>query len=113
MVRAIAAGSTSLVASVHPDTVADLQTLYDRLVVVGLSVWLVRHDWGIAVAVASSAPGTAGGGTAVRLLADLDGDGFDWAETVPGVVRVGRGQDTSRWVELERWTIGEIGRAHV
>jgi hypothetical protein len=106
MAAAIAAGPTSLIASLHPDTVADLQTLYDRLTAAGLSIWLVRHKWGIAVAAASSGPGTAAAGTAMRVLTDLHGDGFDWAETGPGIVRAGRSSDTSRWVELERWTIG-------
>jgi Stealth protein CR2, conserved region 2/Stealth protein CR3, conserved region 3/Stealth protein CR4, conserved region 4/Stealth protein CR1, conserved region 1 len=105
MAAVIAAGATSLIASVHPDTAADLQTLYDRLAAAGLSIWLVRHKWGIAVATASSGPGTAAAGTVMRVLADLQGDGFDWAEAIPGVFRVGRSSDTSRWVELERWTI--------
>jgi hypothetical protein len=120
MATAIITGPTSLVASVHPDTVADLRVLYDRLAAAGLSIWLVRHKWGIAVAVAgsgsasagsasagsaSSGPGTAEAATVTRVLAELLGDGFDWAETVPGVVRVGRSSDTSRWVELERWIV--------
>jgi hypothetical protein len=107
MAVVIAAGATSLIASVHPDTAADLQTLYDRLAAAGLSIWLVRHKWGIAVAAANSGPGSAAAGTVMRVLAELHGDGFDWAETVPGIVRVGRSSDTNRWVELERWTIGE------
>jgi hypothetical protein len=106
MTVVIAAGPASLIASVHPETVADLQALHDRLAAAGLSVWLVRHTWGIAVAVASTDPGPAAAGGAVRVLAELRGDGFDWAETEPGVVRVGRGSDTSRWAELECWTIG-------
>ena len=106
MAAAIAAGPTSLIASVHPNTAADLQTLCDRLASAGLSVWLVRHKWGIAVAAASPGPGTAAADPTMRVLADLYGDGFDWAETVPGVLRVGRSSDTSRWVELELWTIG-------
>ncbi|MGH3290204.1 MAG: stealth conserved region 3 domain-containing protein [Trebonia sp.] len=106
MATAIAAGPTSLMASVHPDTVADLQTLYDRLAAAGLSIWLVRHMWGVAVAAASPGPATAAAGTVMRVLADLHGDGFDWAETVPGVIRVGRSRDTSRWVELEHWIVG-------
>ncbi|HEY3877873.1 MAG TPA: stealth family protein [Trebonia sp.] len=106
MAAAIAAGPKTLIASVHPGTVADLQTLYDRLVAAGLSIWLVRHTRGIAVATASSGPGTAAAGSAMRVLADLRADGFDWTETAPGLIRVGRGTDTSRWVELECWTVG-------
>jgi hypothetical protein len=106
MAAAIAAGPASLIASVHPDTVADLQALYDRLAAAGLSIWLVRHQWGIAVAAASSGPGTAAAGTVMRVLAGLHADGFDWAETVPGVVRAGRSSDTSRWADLECWTVG-------
>jgi Stealth protein CR2, conserved region 2/Stealth protein CR3, conserved region 3/Stealth protein CR4, conserved region 4 len=105
MAAAIAASPHSLVASVHPDTAADLQVLYDRLTAEGLSAWLVRHRWGIAVA-ASSGPGPAAAGAVMRVLAGLQCDGFHWAETVPGVVRVGRGGDASRWVELEHWTVG-------
>jgi Stealth protein CR2, conserved region 2/Stealth protein CR3, conserved region 3/Stealth protein CR4, conserved region 4 len=106
MAAVIAASATSLIASVHPETVADLRILSDRLVAAGLSIWLVRHKWGIAVAAANSGPGSATAGTAMRVLADLHGDGFDWAETVPGVVRVSRSSDPNRWVELECWTIG-------
>ena len=41
-----------------------------------------------------------------RLLADLRDDGFGWVETAPGIVRVGRSGDTSRWADLEHWNIG-------
>ena len=41
----------------------------------------------------------------MRGLADLRGDGLNWVETAPGIVRVGRSGDTGRWVELERWNI--------
>lgn len=99
-------GPKSLIASVHPETAADLRALYDRLAAAGLSTWLVRHKWGIAVAAATSGPGSAAEGTAMRVLADLHREGFYREETGPGVVRVGRSSDTSRWVELERWNIG-------
>ncbi len=91
---------------VHPDTAADLPVLHDRLVAAGLSVWLVRHKLGVAVAIASSDPGSAEADAVVtRVLADLRGDGFDWVKAAPGIVRVGRSGDTSRWVELERWNV--------
>ena len=81
------------IAPVHPDTAADLQALHDRLVTAGLSVWLVRHQWGVAVAIASSGPVAAvADAVLMRVLADLRGDGFDWAEAAPGIVRVGTKQ---------------------
>ena len=43
----------------------------------------------------------------VRVLADLRGDGFDWAE-VTWHLSVGRSSDTSLWVELEDWSIGAL-----
>ena len=92
---------------VHPETAADLQALHDRLVTAGLSVWLVRHQWGVAVAIASSDPDAAKADAELMgVLADLRSDGFDWAEAAPGIVRVGRSSDTSRWVEVEHWNIG-------
>ena len=91
--------------SVHPDTAADLQALHDRLATAGLSVWLVRHKWGLAVAIAGSGPRAAATDAMMRMLADLRGDGFDWAQAAPGIVRVGRSGDTGRWVELEYWRI--------
>jgi hypothetical protein len=95
------------IAPVHPETVADLQTLHDRLVTAGLSVWLVRHQRGVAIAIASSGPVAAEAPPAfMPVLADLRGDGFDWAQAAPGIVSVGRSGDTSRWVELEQWNIG-------
>jgi hypothetical protein len=103
MAVAIAAGPASLIASVHPETVADLHILCDRLAAAGLSIWLVRHTWGIAVAAAGS--GAASAAAMMGVLAEMNADGFDWSETVPGVVRVGRSSDTTRWVELERWTV--------
>jgi hypothetical protein len=107
MATAIAARPMNLVAPAHPDTAADLQVLHDRLATAGLAIWLVRHKWGVAVAVANAGPGTAAADTAMwGVLADLRGDGFGWAETAPGIVRVGRSDDTSWWVELERWNIG-------
>lgn len=106
MVTTVAVRPMRLITPVHPDTVADLQALHDRLVTAGLSVWLVRHKWGVAVAIASSGPGGAAVGDAVMpVLADLRGDGFDWAKAAPGIVRVGRSSDTGRWVELEHWDI--------
>jgi hypothetical protein len=86
---------------------ADLQALHDRLITAGLSVWLVRHQRGVAVAIASSGPVAAvADAVLMRVLADLRGDGFDWAEAAPGIIRVGRSSDTSKWVELEHWNIG-------
>ena len=105
MLNTVAARPVRLATSVHPDSVADLQALGDRLATAGLSNWLVRHKWGVAVAIASPVPGTAVADAVLRVLADLRGDGFDWVETAPGIVRLGRGNDTSRWVELEQWNI--------
>src|SRR3984957_734955 len=107
MLSTVAVRPMRPIASVHPDTAADLQALHDRLVTAGLSLWLVRHKWGVAVAIASSDPDT-GSAEAVfmRGLAGLRGDGFDWAEAAPGIVRVGRSGDTSKWVELEHWNVG-------
>jgi hypothetical protein len=96
----------SLVSFVHPDTMADLQAMHDLLAAAGLSFWLVRHTWGVAVAVAEPGPGTAAADTAMRGLAALRGDGLNGMETAPGIVRVGRSADTGRWVEVERWNIG-------
>jgi hypothetical protein len=93
-------------APVHPETTADLRVLHDRLTAAGLSVWLVRHQWGVAVAVAIADPGAAAADAMVtRVLAGLHGDGFDWAQAAPGIVRVGRSSDAGRWVELEQWDI--------
>ena len=105
MVTTVAVRPMRLTTPVHPDTVADLQALHDRLVTAGLSVWLVRHKWGVAVAIASSDPGAAVGDAVMPVLADLRGDGFDWAKAASGIVRVGRSSDTARWVELEHWNI--------
>ena len=103
MVSTVAVRPLRPIAPVHPDTAADLQALHDRLVTAGLSTWLVRHQRGVAVAIASSDPAAAkADAVLMRVLADLRGDGFDWAEAAPGVVRVGRSGDTSRWVELEQ-----------
>ena len=98
-----------LVPFVHPDTVADLQTMHDLLAVAGLSFWLVRHTWGVAIAVAESGPGTAAADTAMRGLAALRGEGLNGMEAAPGIIHVGRSTDTSRWVEVERWNIGARG----
>ncbi len=106
MVPTVAVRPVRLTMPVHPDTAADLQALHGRLTAAGLSVWLVRHQWGVAVAIASSGPGAAVTDVVMRLLADLRGDGFDWAKAAPGIVRVGRSSDTGRWVELEHWNIG-------
>jgi hypothetical protein len=106
MVATVAARPGRLAMSVHPDTAADLQALHDRLATAGLSAWLVRHQRRVAVAIASSLPGTAVADAVLRMLADLRGDGFHWAQAASGIVRVGRSGDTSRWVELERWNIG-------
>ena len=105
MLNTVVARPVRLATSVHPDSVADLQALGDRLATAGLSSWLVRHKWGVAVAIASPVPGTAVADAVLRVLADLRGDGFDWAEAAPGIVRLGRSSDTSRWVELEHWNI--------
>jgi hypothetical protein len=96
----------SLVSFVHPDTVADLQAMHDLLAAAGLSFWLVRHTWGVAVAVAEPGPGAATASTATRGLAALWGGGLSGTEIAPGIVRVGRSADTSRWVDVERWNIG-------
>jgi hypothetical protein len=88
-------------ASLHPDTVADLCVLHDRLATAGIETWLVRHTWGLAVAV----PGVS----MPDALWALRLDGFDWAQTAPGVVRGRRGEDTSRWIDLECWDIGTQG----
>ena len=107
MVSTVAVRPMRPIAPVHPETAADLQVLHDRLATAGLSTWLVRHQWGVAVAIASSDPGAArADAVLIRVLADLRGDGFDWAEAAPGIVRVGRSSDKSRWVELEHWNIG-------
>ena len=105
LVNTVAVRPVRPATSVHPDTAADLQALHDRLAMARLSVWLVRHKWGLAVAIAGSGPGAAAAEALMRVLADLRGDGFDWAEVAPGIVRVGRSSDTSRWVELEHWSI--------
>jgi hypothetical protein len=105
MVTTVAARPVRLTTPVHPDTAADLQALHDRLVTAGLSAWLVRHKWGVAVAIASSGPGAAAGDAVMLVLADLRGDGFGWAKAAPGIVRVGRSSDINRWVELEHWNI--------
>jgi hypothetical protein len=95
------------IASVHPETAADLRVLHDRLDPAGLSTWLVRHQWGVAVAIASSDSGAAeADAVLMRVLADLRGEGFDWVQAAAGIVRVGSGSDTSRWVEVEHWNIG-------
>ena len=104
MVPTVAVRPLRLTTPVHPDTVSDLQVLHDRLVAAGLWFLLVRHQRGLAVAVAS--PGAGAADAVMRVLADLRGDGFDWANTAPGVVRVGRSADTSRWTELEQWNVG-------
>src|SRR3984885_2142681 len=107
MVSTVAVRPLRPIAPVHPETAADLQTLHDRLVTAGLSTWLVRHERGVAIAIASSGPVAAKAPTAfMPVLADLRGDGFDWAQAAPGIVSVGRSSDTSRWVELEQWNIG-------
>jgi hypothetical protein len=92
---------------VHPETASDLQILHDGLAAAGLSAWLVRHQRGIAVAIASAAAGAAEADAVLAcVLADLRGQGFDGMNAAPGIVRVGRSRDRSRWVELERWSIG-------
>jgi hypothetical protein len=96
----------SLVPFIHPDTMSDLQLMYDLLAAAGLSFWLVRHTWGVAVAVADNGPGAAAVDTAVRGLVALRGDGLNRLEAAPGIVRVGSSADAGRWVEVERWTIG-------
>ena len=106
MLSTVAVRPVRSVASVHPDTTADLQALHDRLATAGLSTWLVRHQRGVAVAIASSDPGAAGADAGDARAGRLRGDGFDWAQAAPGIVRVGRSSDTSRWVELEHWNIG-------
>jgi len=106
MVNDVAARPARPAMSVHPETVADLQALHDRLTAAGLAAWLVRHQRGVAVAIAGSASGAALADTVLRVLAELRGDGFDWAEVAPGVLRLGRSGDISRWVELERWNVG-------
>lgn len=105
MVTPATANAPRLATSVHSDTVADLQALHDRLAAAELSGWLVRHPWGVAVAIASAAPGPGVAAAVPRLLADLRGDGFSWVETAPGIVRLGRGSETSRWADLEHWNI--------
>ena len=86
------------VASLHADTVADLRVLHDRLATAGVETWLVRHTEGLAVAVPGFSMRAAQ--SALRF------DGFDWVQTAPGVVSGGRGEDTSRWIDLESWDIG-------
>ena len=94
-------------AFIHPETVTDLQVLHDGLATAELSAWLVRHQRGVAVAIASSISGAAeADAVLMRVLADLRGQGFNAANAAPGIVRVGRSADASRWVELERWTVG-------
>lgn len=105
MVTSVPVRPVRLATSLHPDTAADLQALHDRLATARLSAWLVRHQWGVAVAVADSGPGTAVTDAVLGLLASLRGDGFDWVLAAPGIARVGRSGDTSRWVELEHWSI--------
>ena len=105
MVTTVAVRPVRLVPPVHPDTAADLQALHDRLPKAGLSLWLVRHKWGLAVAIADSGPGTTVANAVMRVLADLRGNGFDWVLAAPGIARVGRSGDPSRWVELEHWNI--------
>jgi hypothetical protein len=106
MVSTVAVRPVRPAPPVHPDTAADLRALHDRLTGAGFSVWLVRHDWEVAVAIASSGPDAAvADAVMMRVLADLRGDGFDWSKTAPGIVRVGRSSDTSRWIELEHWTV--------
>src|ERR1700677_1543446 len=101
MVSTVAVRPLRPIAPVHPETVADLQTLHDRLVTAGLSVWLGRHQRGGDVVIARSVPVAAlADGVLTRVLADLRGDGFDWAQAAPGIVSVGRSGDASRWVEL-------------
>src|ERR1700742_2546084 len=96
----------SLGLFVHPDTAADLQAMHDLLAAAGLPFWLVRHAWGVAVAVAEPGPGTAAADTAMRGLTALRADCLNGMETAPGIVRVGRSADPGRWVEVERWNIG-------
>jgi hypothetical protein len=105
MVTTVAAGPKRLATSVHPDTAADLQALYDRLATAGLSAWLVRHQRGVAVAITDPGPGATVVDAVMRVLAELRVDGFDWVDAAPGIVRVGRGGDTSRWVDLEHWYV--------
>ena len=107
MLSTVAVRPLRPIASVHPDTTADLQALHDRLVTAGLSTWLVRHRQAVAVAIASSDPNAAkADAVLMRALADLRAAGFDWAQAAPGIVRVGRSSDTGRWVELEHWNVG-------
>ncbi|HEX4832273.1 MAG TPA: stealth family protein [Trebonia sp.] len=96
----------SLVPFVHPETKADLQAMHDLLAAAGLSFWLVRHAWGVAVAVADSSPGAGAAEHAIHQLARPGG--LRRAEAVPGVARVGLSADPGRWVEVERWTIGPL-----
>jgi hypothetical protein len=94
-------------ASVHPETADDLQVLHDVLAAAGLSAWLVRHQRGVAVAIAGPvAAGAETDAALMRVLAELRGQGFDWTSAAPGIARVGRSSDSNRWVELERWSIG-------
>jgi len=46
----------SLAPFVHADTTADLQAMHDLLAAAGLSFWLVRHTWGVAIAVRGVRP---------------------------------------------------------
>ena len=98
MTTAVTARRIGPVASLHPDTVVDLRVLHDRLATAGVETWLVRHAGRLAVAVPGSSMRDA--------LRALRFDGFDWAQIAPGVVRGSRGEDTSRWIELESWDIG-------
>ncbi len=107
MLSTVAVRPMRLIASVHPDTVADLQALHDRLVTAGLSSLAGPPQVGGGRRYRQLRPRRCRGRRrAARVLADLRGDGFDWAEAAPGIVRVGRSSDTSRWVELEHWNIG-------
>ena len=97
MLTTVAVRPLRPIAPVHPDTAADLQALHDALVTAGLSVWLVRHRWGVAVAIAGPGPVAAVAGTVLmRVLGDLRGDGFDWAQAAPGIVRVEIGRASCR-----------------
>ena len=89
----------SIVAFVPPETVADLRLLHCGLAAAGVTFWLVRHKWGVAIAVADA----AGLRTA---LAELRGEGFGWAAAEPGIVRVGRIANPGRWIEVECWRVG-------
>ena len=103
MTTAFSARPVNLVASVHPDTVADLLVLHDRLTAAGVEIWLVRRRRGVAVAVVDS---PAGADLALRkALAELRRDGLDWVQAAPGIIRVGSSADTGRWIDVECWTV--------